>query len=120
MNARRSHMVSPWPVRADRSPRAGQAVDDAVPLLLELHRALDGAPPPCSADPVAWTSSEPEDVKVAVAGCRPCPAMTQCRAYATAVRPRIGVWAGRAVVVRRSRYDDDNDIDTDTTESSSA
>lgn len=110
-------MASPWPIRADRSPRAGKAVDAATPLLFDLHRALDGQSPPCAADPVLWTSEEREDVALAVAGCEPCPAVQQCRAYARAVRPSVGTWGGRAVYVRHARkVTDTDDTTTDDTE----
>ena len=97
-------MPTPWPQHADRSPRAGKAVDAAAPLLAELHRALDGQRPPCADHPALWTSDDRDDVALAVAGCGPCPAVTECRSYARAVRPVVGTWgAGRAVYVHHAR-----------------
>lgn len=109
MSARRpARSSTPWPRRASRSPRIGVDAERAAPLLVALGEALDGSLPPCADDPDVWTSTDPTDVAVAVAGCTPCPARTECRAYATALRPGIGTWAGRAVYVRRS-----TDIDTE-------
>lgn len=65
-----------------------------MPLLVGLMRTLGDQDAPCADDP-RWTSNEPEHRAAAAPGCRWCPALAQCDAYAQALQPVAGVWAGR-------------------------
>lgn len=73
--------------------------DRAAPIMLELLATLDelGTQPPCADDPEAWTGDQLDDQQVEAAchRCSTCPVLDECRAYAEALHPSIGVWAGR-------------------------
>ncbi|WP_422392149.1 WhiB family transcriptional regulator [Nakamurella antarctica] len=51
---------------------------------------------PCSADPCQWDTdgASEEQREVAASKCWPCPAITQCGAFAGANREVHGIWAG--------------------------
>ncbi|WP_068920891.1 WhiB family transcriptional regulator [Planobispora rosea] len=71
--------------------------------IAELRNALIDAAPACDAtDAELFTGPdevEPDEVReareaVAKEICAICPARTECLAYALAIRPAVGVWAG--------------------------
>lgn len=66
---------------------------------LELAQALAAvdADPPCAAAPDRWFASgrgAGELLEAAVHGCRGCPVVAACGAYAVAADEREGVWGG--------------------------
>lgn len=91
-----SRNVPMWtkPTGAARTPTPSPAAAGAAPLLLRLLDALDGAEPPCAAAPEVWQPEGRADAGPAVAGCMRCPVQAECGAYADALQPSCGVWAG--------------------------
>ena len=61
-----------------------------------LQDALQQYTPPCAGDN-RYTADELDEATRAElsAGCDLCTIRPLCRAYATAARPRAGMWAGR-------------------------
>lgn len=49
---------------------------------------------PCEVAPTSWWSTDPDDQATAVTGCRGCPLLEVCAAYALAAGERAGVWGG--------------------------
>lgn len=67
-------------------------------LFAAIQQATDdGELVPCTVNERAslWLSDDPDEQVAAAHGCQGCPALTACRAYATAWPEPAGVWAGR-------------------------
>ena len=58
-----------------------------------LDAALASAEPAC-ADDARFVADDPPEAALAWI-CASCPVLVECGAYAKAVRPRAGFWAGR-------------------------
>lgn len=101
---------APWRAPPARGglPEPAVAAVRAAPLLLALLTVLDGADPPCAAAPDTWQPETGADAARAIDGCQPCPALAACRAYADALAPSCGVWAGRDRTVRAGRRKHDS------------
>jgi WhiB family redox-sensing transcriptional regulator len=57
----------------------------------------------CHARPdLDWFASSPSKVAEAVAVCKQCPVMTECRACAIANRVEYGIWGGTTPTERRT------------------
>lgn len=92
---RRGPFERDWP--------AWQVPPRAVGAWLRLQAALVvlGVEPWCANDPGRWFSTRPADVEEAVAVCRVCPVLAECRAYALAADEKAGTWGGLSEVERR-------------------
>jgi WhiB family redox-sensing transcriptional regulator len=77
-----------------------RALGEWLALTLALQQLEE--PPWCEGDPERWFSRRPEDVAEAVAVCRMCPVLGECRAYAVAADERSGTWGGLSEVERRA------------------
>ncbi len=66
----------------------------ALPAWRRLQEALDGAAVPCTGDPDAWWSEDPDVRAYAARACIDCVAIERCGRFAEANRETAGVWAG--------------------------
>ncbi len=77
------------------SPQARAAWGELVDVLAAV------GPAPCAlGEAEAWWPA-PGETTDAVAGCRMCPARTQCLAYAVAADEHGGIWGGLLPAERR-------------------
>jgi len=94
-------LATPWKGHAGpRWPSIPPLPGEARAALRSMARALAGEPPPCAADPEAWTSlSNPAEADAAVSACLTCPAVEPCRLYAASLwssTPWLaGVWGAQ-------------------------
>ncbi|MEV0387900.1 WhiB family transcriptional regulator [Nonomuraea sp. NPDC050643] len=89
----RSHLVSVDLTRTDTVPTIDDLRDDLIdagPLCGPEDGELFTGPDEDEADDVRLAREA-----LAKQICAGCPAITECLAYALAVRPEVGVWAGR-------------------------
>lgn len=70
----------------------GHDLAHVIEAWLQLLHLVQADPPPCTADPDAWTGDEP-DLDAAAYGCWRCPAFIACGRYADLAREPHGVWA---------------------------
>ncbi len=85
------------PGAASRADAALTTTEEATRAYLAMMEAIpDGYATPCFADPRTWTAEtpSPEQLRAAERGCARCPVREQCAAYAEALRPTCGIWAG--------------------------
>jgi WhiB family transcriptional regulator, redox-sensing transcriptional regulator len=80
---------------------------NSLALLVRRAQAIDGPLPCRREDPQLWFSSQPADLEVARAHCRPCPLRGLCLAGAVERREQDGVWGGeifaRGTIIARKR-----------------
>lgn len=97
----------PGPRRAaDTAAAPGQSMP-AAGLAAPLPIASPGPDLPCTDDPELFFAESPDDVELAKALCRDCPARAACLAGALKRREPWGVWGGelflRGAIVPRKR-----------------
>lgn len=80
-------------MKPERLTAKQEAASDALGL------ALQHAEPGCADDVRFIADASPEHELMEI--CSACPVLAECNAYAKALRPRAGFWAGR----RRGRPD---------------
>lgn len=99
---------APWP--------RGRHPGDPAAALRAMASALDGAEPPCADEPERYYSGTPQDVQIAQATCRACPALAACGDLAAALGEVHGVWAGVDRSSPHARQQADGRTTTDSTD----
>jgi hypothetical protein len=68
------------------------------------HLGVPAAGLPCRADPELWFREDPHSVQAAKHGCRSCPALDECQAWALGHDEVWGTWGGLTARERHRAY----------------